>query len=377
MKIDIIGAGIGGLTTAIALNQKGIRTTIYEQTEKLKPVGAGIILANNAMQVYEKLGLSKTIEDNGNYISDMNITTSNLNILSQVNLSYYEKKYKTRNIAIHRAILQKILINALKPSTIKLGHRLQKIKSNQGKYQLYFKDKELVQSSLLIAADGINSIVRQNLFPQNTIRKTKQICWRGITNFTLPSKHQHELNEAWGKGDRFGFVQLENDKVYWYALKSFDTNENKLSITDIEKHFENYSLLIKNIIRSTQKERIYTATISDLKPSYSWYKNNVCLIGDAAHGMTPNMGQGACQAIEDAYVLSICLKKYDANKAFQIYQSTRLPKAHKIVNTSWTIGKVAHLQNPIAIRLRNRLMQIVPSSLNRKRFDQIFKIQSI
>lgn len=102
MNIDIIGAGIGGLTTAIALEQKGINTRIFEQAEQIKPIGAGIILANNAMQVYEKLGLRKEIEENGNPISSMNITKSNLNPLSRIDLTYFEQKYKTKNIAIHR-----------------------------------------------------------------------------------------------------------------------------------------------------------------------------------------------------------------------------------------------------------------------------------
>ena len=97
MNIDIIGAGIGGLTTAIALEQKGINTTIFEQAKKIKPVGAGIILANNAMQVYEKLGLKKIIEENGNPIYSMNITKSNLRPLSKIDLTYFQEKHNTNS----------------------------------------------------------------------------------------------------------------------------------------------------------------------------------------------------------------------------------------------------------------------------------------
>ncbi len=131
MNIDIIGAGIGGLTTAIALEQKGIKTRIFEQAKKMKPVGAGIILANNAMQVYEKSGLRNVIEENGNPIFSMNITNSNLIPLSKIDLAYFEQKHGTKNIAIHRGKLQQILIDKLKSTKINNNHKLTSIVENK------------------------------------------------------------------------------------------------------------------------------------------------------------------------------------------------------------------------------------------------------
>jgi len=104
---------------------------------------------------------------------------------------------------------------------------------------------------------------------------------------------------------------------------------------------------------------------------------NVCIIGDAAHPMTPNMGQGACQAIEDAYILSECLYKYDVNIAFQKFQNLRLSKAHQIVNTSWRIGKLAHINNPFLIAIRNFILKKTPSSVNKKQLHQIFNLVKI
>ncbi|WP_109852116.1 FAD-dependent monooxygenase [Aquimarina sp. AU58] len=377
MTIDIIGAGIGGLTTAIALQQKGIETRIFEQAENIKPVGAGIILANNAMQVYEKLGLRKVIEDNGNYISTMNITKTNLNPISKVDLSFFEKKHKVKNIAIHRGTLQQILINELKSNDVNLNHCLKRVKSNDNGYSLTFENGKQIQSATLIGADGLKSVVRQHLFPDTIIRNAKQICWRGVTDFKLPNTYKNELNEAWGKTDRFGFVQIAEHKVYWYALKSFKNDKNEFSVHDIEKYFDKYNSVIKSIISSTKKEQINTAEISDLKPTSFWYKEKVCLIGDAAHAMTPNMGQGACQAIEDAYILSECLHKYEVDQAFATFQKLRLPKAHQVVKASWMLGKIAHLSNPILIGIRNQLMRMTPSSFNRKQSEHIFQIPNL
>ncbi|MBG6129033.1 2-polyprenyl-6-methoxyphenol hydroxylase-like FAD-dependent oxidoreductase [Aquimarina sp. EL_43] len=377
MTVDIIGAGIGGLTTAIALQQKGIRTRIFEQAENIKPVGAGIILANNAMQMYEKLGLRKIIEDNGNYIASINITKADLNPISKVNLSFFEKKHKVKNIAIHRGVLQQILINELKSNEIHLNHRLKKVKSNDNGYSLTFENGKQIQSSILIGADGLKSVVRQGLFPETIIRNAKQVCWRGVTDFKLPGVYKNELNEAWGKRDRFGFVQIAKDKVYWYALKSFKNDKNEFSVHDIENYFDKYNSVIKSIISSTKKEQINTAEISDLKPTNFWYKEKVCLIGDAAHATTPNMGQGACQAIEDAYILSECLHKYEVDQAFATFQKLRLPKAHQVVKASWMLGKIAHLSNPILIGIRNQLMSMTPSSFNRKQSEHIFQIPNL
>lgn len=375
--INIIGAGIGGLTTAIALEQKGFKTRIFEQAEKMKSVGAGIILANNAMQVYKKLGLNTIIENSGHSISSINITKPNLKPLSKADLVFFEKKYSTKNIAIHRGVLQQLLISQLKSSEIILDHKLKSLIQDENGYLLKFENNKTHKAPVVIGADGINSIVRSSLFPKNSIRHANQICWRGITNYNLPLEYKNELNEAWGKGERFGFVQISENKVYWYALKSFKESVNDLSLNHIDKYFEKYHTIVKNIINSTPIEAVNTAEISDLKPTNLWHTKNVCLIGDAAHATTPNMGQGACQAIEDAFVLSECINTYEINKAFEEFQKLRLPKAHRIVKTSWSIGKMAHLSNPILIGLRNRLLQLTPSAINKKSYEKIFQLEKV
>ncbi len=376
MAIDIIGAGIGGLTTAIALEKKGFDISIYEQAKEIKPIGAGIILANNAMQVYEKLGIRKQIESKGNPISSVNICKSDLSIISNVDLKYFEEKHKVKNIAIHRGQLQEILIDELKSGTLHLDYKLNNIVKNKDLLSLEFNDNKSLESKTILAADGIHSVVRNCLFPENKIRSSKQICWRGVTSYELPKKYKNELNEAWGKGDRFGFVQVAPKQIYWYALKSIK-DHSEYSVNDLELYFNNYHPLIKGIINSTEKSNINTAEILDLSPTNKWHNENVCLLGDAAHATTPNMGQGACQAIEDAYVLSECLGKFDFHKAFSEYQKLRISKANQIVNTSWTLGKIAHLSNPVLIYLRNQMMKMTPSAMNRKQSNKIFTLAKI
>ncbi|MCW5518115.1 FAD-dependent monooxygenase [Muriicola sp. Z0-33] len=374
MKIDIIGAGICGLTTAIALKEKGFDVQVFEQAKEIKPVGAGIIIANNAMQVFEKFGLKNIIAKNGNPISCVKISKPNLDEISKINLEYFEHKFGVGNIAISRGVLQQILSDRLGSESIILDHKLNRVIKSTDGFQLDFENGGQQKSNILLAADGLNSIIRKNLFQINSLRKTNQLCWRGITPYQLPLKLRNELNEAWGKGDRFGFVQISKSEVYWFAVKSFVNKRDELSVNKIDEYFGNYHPIIKELISLTPKEKIHTDELIDLKPIKNWSSGNVCLIGDAAHATTPNMGQGACQAIEDAYVLAECLGKYSPEKAFRNFQKIRFQKVNQVVKTSWALGKVAHFENPLAVNLRNRIFRLTPESVNRKKLDKIFNL---
>lgn len=236
MKIDIIGAGIGGLTTAIALQKEGITTKVFEQSSEIKPIGAGIIIANNAMQIYKKLGLKAEIENSGNPISSMNVIDFNFRPISKINLNYFEKKYGVQNIAIHRGKLQMLLASKLEQNTLNLRHKLNTIERTAQGFQLEFNNGANKQSEVLIGADGLNSTVRNQLFKFGQIRNSYQVCWRGIAKFELPKQFQKELNEVWGNKNRFGFVKIDSEHVYWYAVKSFK-NKNQFSVENIEHYF--------------------------------------------------------------------------------------------------------------------------------------------
>ncbi|MEX0273043.1 MAG: FAD-dependent monooxygenase [Flavobacteriaceae bacterium] len=372
MIFDIVGAGIGGLTTAIAMERKGMEVQVFEQATELKPVGAGIILANNAMQVYDKLGLKDAIAQCGNPISSINITDMALRPLSKTDLRYFEDKYGVQNVAIHRGKLQQILAGQLGTSSLKLNCTLKTIKQKDDGFLLGFEKGDFVTSKTLIGADGLHSTVRKLLFKKGTIRNPRQICWRGIAPYALPHKLQHELNEAWGQGNRFGFVKIGAEHVYWYAVQTISPQQT-YSVNALETYFKDYHPLIGELLQQTPKATIHTAQIEDLRPLPTWWQGNACLLGDAAHATTPNLGQGACQAIEDAHILSECLSQCNVHKAFSEYQRLRKPKAHRVVNASWSLGKMAHWRHPVAIGLRNQLMKSMPAAFNRRQSERIFK----
>ena len=376
MKITIIGAGIGGLTTAIALKQKGFDIEIFESTSKFKKAGSGINLAINAMQIYKELGIYSEILNEGSYTDSMIVSDHKLNIISKVDLVPTEKKFDTKTVAIHRATLHEILLKKLTGTPIYLGKRLSELIENENKVILTFKDGSTHEADIVIGADGIHSAVRKSIFENSEIRIAKQVCWRGVTEVDIDKKYQSELNELWGFGKRFGFVHIDKKTVYWFALSNYQNDfKTEFHDVDLPNLFSHFNPIVSKIISSTDKNAIITNEMIDLKPISSWSKNRVCLVGDAAHATTPNLGQGACQAIESGFVLAKCLSENnDYSVAFNKYESMRMKTAVEVVKTSWKIGKIAHLENRVGAKLRNFAMRMIPQKMAQKQSASILDV---
>ncbi|MCT4582913.1 MAG: FAD-dependent monooxygenase [Flavobacteriales bacterium] len=372
-KVTIIGAGIAGLTLGIALQKKGIAFEIYEAFDTVKDLGAGIMLANNAMQVYQKLGLTSEIAAKGREYHALNIVDGKMNILSSMGANTYSE-HKIESYAIHRSTLQQVLLKQVPTEKLHLGKKVAAIEKQAAFTIVKFHDGTQIKASVLIGADGIHSEVRQSIGSKNEIRNAHQICWRGIANIELPKEYTHQLHEIWADGKRFGFVQIATDKVYWYALKDSKQRET-ITIKELLVLFQNFHPVVNKIIAQTDGDKLLTNEMLDLKPLTQWFQGNICLIGDAAHATTPNMGQGACQSIEDAYVLSEELAKTkNIQAAFLNYQNHRIQKANKVTNMSWKIGKVSHYTHPIFVAIRNFLLKQTPEAMIKKQNEFLFKL---
>ncbi|MBN9292750.1 MAG: FAD-dependent monooxygenase [Flavobacteriia bacterium] len=371
-SVAVIGAGPGGLTTALFFKKNGLNVTVYESAEEIKPVGAGIVMAGNAMQIFRELGLQEKVEQSGNKVSKMKITDEQYRLLSEMDLSLFEQKYNVHNVAVYRADLQRILAETLGYEHLCLGKRLSKIERKENVFRLMFKDGSEAEHDCLIGADGIRSVVREQLFGTHEIRNTGQVCWRGLCEKDFSEKYRNEAYELWGRGKRFGFVQINSRQVYWYAVVNAHLVTDELSLPDL---FSDFHPEIRELIKITSADTIIKNEIIDLKPMQKWFTKNVCLIGDAAHATTPNMGQGACQAIEDAYAIGQLLQKGKSlNETFKLYEQLRKSKAHGIVNNSWKLGKIAHFESWIAVKFRNFLFKIVPAAANRKQLEKVLDI---
>ncbi|GGG89411.1 hypothetical protein GCM10011416_02280 [Polaribacter pacificus] len=376
MRYAIIGAGIGGLTTALAFEKKGIDYHLFERAPELNEVGAGIWLAPNALQVLESLDILEEIQSNGNCIDRITIGKPDLSPISDSLQDNILKKFGYTTVAIHRANLQKVLFDKIPSEKITLGKSFKEYKElDSGKIAVFFEDGSRVETDYLIGADGIHSPVRKQLFPESTTRYSGQTCWRGVAELRLDKDYDHRGYELWGNQIRFGISRIAKDKVYWFAVakEAQNSQDNTPKVKEkLQAMFVSFHPVIAQLIKATPIESILKNDIYDLKPMKKWHQNKVCLLGDAGHATTPNMGQGGAQAIEDAYYLSNLIEREVPEDVFALFQEKRQKKVHMIVQQSWNTGRMAHWK--YGKKLRNFLVQQVPKSYIEKKMIELYQI---
>jgi 2-polyprenyl-6-methoxyphenol hydroxylase-like FAD-dependent oxidoreductase len=381
VKAAIIGAGVGGLSAAIALQQAGIDYEIFEAAPELKPVGAGIVMASNAMQVFQRLGIEKKIMAAGLEIINAYGVDQSFKLISGLRVK--EKvaaRYGIGNYAFHRGRLQQALLNEIDGKRIKLNKKLANLSHGSRRVILSFEDGLTTDTDLVLGADGIKSVVRKCIFEEMPLRYSGQTCWRGMTKFTLPADKKFNSYEMWGKrkGLRFGFVPTADHEVYYFTTfftEAGGKDEPGRVKEDLLRNYSCFGPLPIQIIEATAEENIIRSDLFDLQPMRQWWKGKVALLGDAAHATTPNLGQGGCQAVEDAYVIAQCLKEnVCVEGAFEKYQGIRYEKALHVVNLSWSFGKMTNIGNPILQLARDGFMRMMPESMAIKQLDKILKL---
>ena len=377
---SIIGGGIAGLVTALSFEKLGIPYQLYEQAEKLDPIGSGIWLSPNALQTLEWINpeLLNTVIQSGNMLDRIMVANHKLKPISDSNQEFVKEKFGYSTVAIHRGTLQEILLQFSDTNKIHLGKGFKKYSIGKDSTLIIdFEDDTSINSNHLIAADGLRSKVRKQVFPESNIRYTGQTCWRGIANFDLNKDLATMGFTLWGEKLQFGVSKIIKGKVYWFAVKLSNPNEKDDS-SEVKqallKLFTNYTSPVLDLIKNTHENQIIRTDLNDLEPLSSWSKNNIGLIGDAAHAMTPDLGQGGAQAIEDAYYLSHCLKQFDSfENGFNAFYQYRKPKVTKLVKQSRITSKMA-ITNSFMEGIRNFMLRNYPKKMMQKQMLELYTI---
>jgi len=381
MKAIIIGAGIGGLCAAIALRKIGMDVSVFESKPEVRFAGAGLGIGANAVRALQQLDVGSEVLREGKALKEVRILTSAGKLLQRTDSAVISRKYGLDNVTIERGALLEVLMQALGSDRIvQTGKACRRFEQNGSGVKAWFEDGSAEEGDVLIAADGIHSAIRSALLPNVKPRYAGYTCWRAVVQAD-PNRIPYDPNvfiETWGRRGRFGMVPLSNDRMYWFACvnaKARDPRFESYTAEDLAERFESYHAPIPQLLKQTSDRELLHHDIYDLPPMRRFAFGRVALLGDAAHAMTPNMGQGAGQSVEDAIVLASRLKRCpDIEEALRNYERDRIGRTGRIAAMSKRIGTVAQLEGGAAAAVRDRLFPLIPERVMAKQLEFLFRV---
>ncbi|MFC4122546.1 FAD-dependent monooxygenase [Nonomuraea zeae] len=344
-KAVVIGGGIGGLTAGVALVRKGWDVTVLERAPKIDPVGSGLAIASNALRALDTLDLGDPIRRLARLQGQVGIRDERGRWLVRTTGDDAEARYGDSMVVTLRATAMDVLLDALGSGHLRLNTTVSGVDAGRG--VVHTTDGDL-EADLIVAADGIHSETRRTLFPEHPGPAYAGVtAWRALVprgDLTIRS------SESWGRGLVFGVHLVAGDIVYVYATDvspagAVHADERE----ELVRRFGGWHEPIPALLRGADPARIIRNDVYHLRtPLPAFHGGKVALVGDAAHAMTPNLGQGACQAIEDAIVLA-----HFAGGDLAAYTAARLRRTSKIVRRSMSVCRMTKLRNPAAVWLRD------------------------
>jgi len=351
LKVLIVGAGIGGLTAALALLRRGLDVEVYEQAAELKEVGAGLQLSANGTRVFYELGVGERLKALSCEVSGKEIRLWNTGEtwkafdLGKVSVERYGYPYFT----VYRPDLLEVLVAAIGRQRIHLGAKCRGFKQTDENVQLQFDDRTAT-ADVLIGADGVHSRIRQSLFGQDRPQFTGIVVWRGIVPMEdLPEHMRRMIGSNWvGPGAHVVHYPLRGGRLMNFvgALERSDWRVESWSARgtteELAADFKAWHDDVHALIREIPVP--YKWALMTRPPMERWTGGRVTLLGDACHSMVPFLAQGAVMAIEDGFILARCLEKYeDPARALSGYEEARRERTRKAVEGSTAnIGRFHH-----------------------------------
>lgn len=388
LKVIIIGGGIGGLTLGRACLDVGIAVELYEKrplNQMLSGPG-GIFIQRNALRVYKLLwdgGICDRLYQQGGVILKGGFFSKKGEPL-YINSPQFIGE-PDLGICIPRPELQQILYASLPEGTVRSEHTLKSFEERGDTVQVSFQDGSFTEGDILVGADGLYSTVRSRLNGKDRSdlpSYSGMCCWRGYFDRTgLPLDDQYSWAEFWGQGDRFGYFHVGSDRFSFYAFDNMDVGGNDEteggSLKALRSRFSSYASPVSAIVEVLGNQPIYRDDIYDRVPlGKEWGRGRVTLIGDAAHPVQPNIGQGGCMAIEDAFELvkrlSPCVQPDSLPSLLRQFEASRCDRVSRVFTTARQVGKLGQAEGVIPCFLRDWIYKLTPPWLADQQFKWLF-----
>jgi salicylate hydroxylase len=356
-RIAIVGGGLAGVATANALQTFGLKAQVFEAAPALGEIGAAVNVSPQAVKALRAIGRGEQVAAIG--YSSPGIYTRNM--LTGEFLEFNDRlktgaQYGAPYYTFHRADLLNALANGLDPSDVHLGHRLTAIEERPASSILTFDNGARVEAKYVIAADGVRSVIRRALYGDDNPTYTGQMVWRalldsndvpaeileptGHVQWVGPGRH---LISYYIRAKKLVNIVTQQDTDEWvdegWSTRG-DPDEMRASFPNSEPRLEK----LLSLVTQCSKWGLFTRPLTQ-----NWGRGRIQLIGDAAHAMLPNAGQGACQAFEDSYILGRWLAACsDPAEAFAGFRRVRIPRVHGVQRLSFSNARFKHMRDATA-----------------------------
>ena len=337
LKAIIIGAGIGGLTTAIALKRAGYQIEVYDRVKELRPVGAGISLWSNGVKVMNWLGLGDEIHKIGGEMNRMTYLSKENELLNDIDLLPLIDQVGQRPYPVSRSELQSMLLEQLGKEYVKLETKCIGAKEENNQVTAIFEDGSTATGDVLIAADGVRSVLRNYVTQQQPEpRYADYVNWNGLVDASPELADKHSWVIYVGDGKRASMMPVGGDRFYYFfgvPMSKGTVVEPQDRRDELAKLFQGWPEPVQNLIQQLNPLETNRLEIHDLDPLEKLARGRVVLVGDAGHATTPTLGQGGCQAMEDAEILCryLVTTNISVQDALQRYESARKERTARLV----------------------------------------------
>lgn len=352
MEIAIIGAGMGGLTTGIALKKFGHQVTIYEQAEQILPVGAAISLWSNGVKCLNYLGLTEQVAKLGGQMNDLAyIDGLNGEVMTQFSLAPLIEEVGQRPYPVSRAELQNMLMDEFGRKDIQLGKKMVSIEDKGQHVEIGFQDGSTASTELLIGADGTHSMTRQYVLGKQVERRyAGYVNWNGLVEISEDLAPAQQWTTFVGEGKRASLMPVAEHRFYFFfdvPLPAGLENQRSEYKILLKQYFSGWCSQVQCLIDSIDEQKTNRVEIHDIEPFNQFYKGRVVILGDAAHSTTPDIGQGGCQAMEDAVYLARALQinTLGLEDALKRYQNKRNERANELLLRARKRCDVTHMKD--------------------------------
>ena len=357
MNITIIGAGMAGLTTGIALKKFGHQVTIYEQTEKILPVGAAISLWSNGVKCLNYLGLTDQVSKLGGQMDNLAYVDGLTgDVMTQFSLYPLIEEVGQRPYPVSRAELQNMLMDEFGHDNIHLGKKMLSMQQNDHDVTVFFADGTEITTDLLVGADGTHSITRAYVLGEHVERRyAGYVNWNGLVDISADLAPADQWTTFVGEGKRASLMPVAHNRFYFFfdvpleaGLENNRSEYKKL----LKSYFDGWCSQVQNLIDSIDEQKTNRVEIHDIEPFADFYKGRVVIVGDAAHSTTPDIGQGGCQAMEDAIYLARALQinTLGIEDALKRYQNKRNERTAEMVLRARKRCDVTHMKDEAITR---------------------------